>query len=143
MKGNNYECKMGAVMLSGICTGGMEAMADTTPTGATGSKSTPLHHAFIRTLLLSQRPEGYCSMGKAMRDASPPDYAAIKMPTLIVAADEDKSAPLAGCEEIYERTGGEKSMEVLKGIGHWFCIEDPDSIAKLIGAFVEKVVEAS
>ncbi|KAF6224383.1 hypothetical protein HO133_010960 [Letharia lupina] len=123
--------------------GGMEAMADTIPTGATGSKSTPLQHAFIRTLLLSQRPEGYCSMCKALGGASPPDYAAIKMPTLMVAGEEDKSAPLAGCEEIFKRTGGEKSMEVVKGMGHWFCIEDPESIAKLIGAFVEKVIQAN
>ena len=116
-------------------------MADVIPTGATGSKSTPLQHAFIRTLLLSQRPEGYCSMCKVMGGASPPDYAAIKMPTLMVAGEEDKSAPLAGCEEIFQKTGGEKSMEVVKGLGHWFCIEDPGSIAGLIGAFVEKVIQ--
>ena len=114
-------------------------MADIIPTAGTGSRSTPLQHAFIRTLLLSQRPEGYCSMCKALSDASPPDYAAIKMPTLIVAGEEDKSAPLAGCEEIYKRTGGEKSMEVVKGLGHWHCIEDPESTVKLIGKFVEKV----
>ena len=66
----------------------------------------------------------------------------IEMPTLMVAGEEDKSAPLAGCEEIYKRTGGEKSMEVVKGVGHWSCIEDPESIAKLIGAFVEKVTRA-
>ena len=121
------------------CTGGMEAMADTTPTGATGSKSTHLQHAFTRTLLLSQRPAGYCSMYKALGGASPPDYAAIKMPTLMVAGEQDKSAPLTGCEEIYKRTGGETSMEVVKGIGHWFCIENSEPITKLIGAFVEKL----
>ena len=45
-------------------------------TSATDYETTPLQHAFIRTLLLSQRPEGYCSMCKALGDASPPDYAA-------------------------------------------------------------------
>ena len=80
-------------------------------------------------------------MCEALGGASPPDYAAIKMPTLMVAGEEDKSAPLAGCEEIFERTGGEKSMEVVQAMGHWFCIEDPDSIVKLIGAFVEKVTQ--
>ena len=39
-------------------------------------------------------------MCKARRDASPPDYAADKVPTLMVAREEGKSAPLAGCEEI-------------------------------------------
>ena len=39
-------------------------------------------------------------MCKALRDASPPDYAAVKVPTLMAAGEEGKSAPLAGCEEI-------------------------------------------
>lgn len=121
----------------------MEAMANTMPTGATGSNSTPLQHAFIRTLLLSQKPEGYCSMCKVIGGASPPDYASIKMPTLMVAADEDKSAPLANCKEIFEETGGPKSMEVLKGVGHWFCIEDHERVALLVGDFVEKVLKES
>ena len=34
-------------------------------------------------------------------------------------------------------------MEVLKGVVHWFCIENPESTAKLTGAFVEKVRQAS
>lgn len=97
-------------------------MADKIPTGATGSKSTLLQHAFILTLLLSQRPEGYCSMCKALGGASPPDYAAIKVPTSMVAGKDDKSAPLTGCEEIFKRTGGEKSMEVAKGMGYGYAM---------------------
>lgn len=57
-------------------------------------------------------------MCKALGGASLPDYAAIKIPTLMVAGEEDKSAPLAGCEEMFKRTGGEKSMEIFKGMGH-------------------------
>ncbi|KAK3170772.1 hypothetical protein OEA41_002854 [Lepraria neglecta] len=118
---------------------GMEVMADTIPTGATGSRSTPLQHAFIRVLLLSQNPEGYCSMCRVIGGASVPDYEGIRMPTLLVAGREDKSAPLKGCETIYERTGGKKRMEVLEGVGHWFCIEDPEAVGRLIGEFVEEV----
>ena len=44
-------------------------------------------------------------MCKALRDASPPGYTAGKVPTSMAAGEEGKSAPLAGCEEIYERTG--------------------------------------
>lgn len=98
-------------------TGGMEATADTIPTGATSLKSMPLQRAFIRTLHLSLRPEGYCSICKALGGASLPDYAAIKISTLMVVGEEDKSAPLAGCEEMFKRTGGEKSMEVVRGMG--------------------------
>lgn len=119
---------------------GMEPLANTIPIGATGSKSTPLQHAMIRTLLLSQNPEGYCSMCKVIGGASPPDYAAIKIPTLLIAGSEDKSAPLAGCEEIYKRTGGKKKMEVMDGVGHWFCIEDPETTGGLIAKFAEEVI---
>ena len=55
-------------------------------------------------------------MSNALGDFSPPDYAAIKMPTSKVAGEEDKSAPLAGCEEIYRRTGGKDSGDC-EGIG--------------------------
>ena len=93
------------------------------PTGATGSESTPLQHAFIRTLLLSRKPEGDCSMCSAPGGSSPPDYAAIMMPTLMVAEERDES-PLAGSKEIHEGTGGEKSVEVVKGMGYCFCIAE-------------------
>ena len=55
-----------------------------------------------------------------------PNYAAIKMPTLLIAGREDKSVPIKRCETIYKRTGVEKMMEVLDGMGHWMCVEDLD-----------------
>ncbi|KAK4692884.1 hypothetical protein P7C71_g4405, partial [Lecanoromycetidae sp. Uapishka_2] len=70
---------------------GMEAMANTIPAGATGSKSTPLQHAMIRTLLLSQKSEGYCSMCKVIGGASVPNYEGVRMPTLLIAGEEDKT----------------------------------------------------
>ena len=118
----------------------MEAMADTLPEGATGSKSTPVHHAFIRALLLSTNPEAYISMCKLTGKVSPPDYAAIRMPTLMIAGTEDKGAPPPDCEEIVRRSGGKKKIEVLDGVGHWFCIEVPETTAHLVGEFVEEVI---
>jgi len=120
---------------------GMEVLANTVPTAATGSESTPLQHAMIRALLLSQKPEGYCSMCGVVASATAPDYAAMEMPTLLISADEDKSAPLEGCREIYRRTGGRKRMEVLEGVGHWFCVEDAGNVARLVGGFVEEVLK--
>ena len=78
-------------------------------------------------------------MCRVIGAASVPDYEGIRMPTLLVAGREDKSTPLKGCETIYERTGGKKRMEVLEGVGHWFCIEDPEAVGRLIGDFVEEV----
>ncbi|CAF9905143.1 MAG: hypothetical protein HETSPECPRED_004891 [Heterodermia speciosa] len=120
---------------------GMEAMADTIPTGATGSKSTSLQHAFIRQLLLAQNPKGYQSMCKVVGTAKVPDYAAIQVANLIIAGDEDKSAPLAGCQEIHKRIGSHhKQFEVVQQMGHWHCIEAPDIMIKYIGKFVNDLV---
>ena len=112
-------------------------MADTIPTGATGSRATPLQQAFIRQLLLAQNPRGYQSMCKVVGGAQVPDYASIQIPTLLIAGDEDKSAPLAGCEEIQKRIGCEgKQFKVVEKMGHWHCIEAPDVMIESIGKFV-------
>jgi hypothetical protein len=56
-------------------TGGMEAMANTIPNAATGSKATPLHRAFIREMLMAQDVEGYVAncraIGKSLCSFSP------------------------------------------------------------------------
>ena len=112
-------------------------MAETIPTGATGSRSTPLQQAFIRQLLLSQDPKGYQSMCAVVGGAKVPDYDKIKIPTLIIAGDEDKSAPLSGCKEIQSRIGSKnKQFKVVEKMGHWHCIEAPEVMVESIGAFV-------
>ncbi|KAL6715223.1 hypothetical protein ACLMJK_007487 [Lecanora helva] len=120
---------------------GMEGLADTIPTSATGKKATSLMHAFIRSLVLSQKAEGYVSMCKVVAGAEPPAYGDVRIPTLLVAGDEDKSAPLGGCETVFERMGGEKGMEVMKGVGHWFCVEDGEETVRLIRVFVEGLLK--
>lgn len=64
---------------------GMEDMPDTVPMGGTGSRAMPLQQAFVRQLLLSQNPKGYQLICKVIRDAKVPDYASIRVPTLIIA----------------------------------------------------------
>jgi pimeloyl-ACP methyl ester carboxylesterase len=46
--------------------GGMEAMADTIPGAATGSRATPLHRAFVREMLMAQEVEGYVANCRAI-----------------------------------------------------------------------------
>jgi pimeloyl-ACP methyl ester carboxylesterase len=59
---------------------------------------------------------------------------------LIIAGEEDKSAPLTGCEFILGELGSKsKSLEVLKGVGHWHCVEASDEVAGLVRAFCEKL----
>lgn len=121
--------------------GGMQPMADTVPGGAVGSKTGPLVKAFIRELLIGTDPAGYVSMCRVIVGAAQtvPAYSDITCPVLIIAGEEDKSAPLAGCEKILGALGSnKKEIQVQKGLGHWMAVEDPEDCAQRIAAFVGK-----
>jgi pimeloyl-ACP methyl ester carboxylesterase len=49
--------------------GGMEAMADTIPGAATGSRATALHRAFVREMLMAQEVEGYVANCRAIGES--------------------------------------------------------------------------
>jgi len=117
---------------------GMEPLANTIPASATASKSTPLQRAFIRELILNQDPQSYASHCKAIVDMKEPSggFGAVKVPALILAGEEDRSAPLEGCQYIHDHLGSsKKQLEVLEGVGHWHCIEAGERVAKKITAF--------
>lgn len=119
---------------------GMEAMANTIPNAATGPSASALQKAFIREQLLSQSMEGYIANCRAIENATPPAYQNVTCPTLIIAGEVDKSAPLEGCRLIFESLGtgeGKKRLEVLQGAGHWHCVEKPDEVGRLVREFVE------
>ncbi|KAJ4383452.1 hypothetical protein N0V86_001501 [Didymella sp. IMI 355093] len=119
---------------------GMQPMADTVPQAAVGSKASPLASAFIRELLLGQDPAGYCNNCRVIVNAKPPNYSKISIPILILAGEEDKSAPLEGCKKMFEETGtSEKKLEVMKGIGHWHCLEAFEDVSKLIEGFYHEI----
>lgn len=53
-----------------------------------------------------------------------PQTQTIKIPILILAGSEDKSAPLEGCKKMFgQLPGGEKKLVVMEGVGHWHCLE--------------------
>lgn len=116
---------------------GMEAMANTIPAAATGTGAQAVHRAFIRELLLGQTIEGYVSNCRVIESAKAPEYGEVHCPVLVIAGDEDKSAPLEGCKTILDGLGSRvKRLEVLKECGHWQCIEKPDEVGKLIVKFL-------
>lgn len=125
--------------------GNVEALANTTPKAATGRNSTPLHHAFIRSLILGTEPEGYISLCNAIATAKPPQYSNIKVPLLIIAGSDDQTAPRSGCELILKGYGTrdeEKRIVELDGVGHWHVIEDYEKVGGLIVDFVNGTVDA-
>jgi len=118
-------------------------MANTIPTAATNPKlATPLQKSFIREMIMSQDPAGYIANCRAIETASPPNYAAVTCPMLIVAGDIDKSAPVEGCKFIYESlTGvkeGEKEIEVLPGVGHWYAVEAAEIVGEVVASWCDQ-----
>jgi pimeloyl-ACP methyl ester carboxylesterase len=115
---------------------GMERIADSVPTAATSTQASALTRGFIRELILGSDPKAYASHCQAIVDAQEPDFAAVKVPVCILAGDEDKSAPLQGCEYILEHVGtSKKELKVLNACGHWHCVEHPDRIAQEVETF--------
>lgn len=96
-----------------VATGGMEPLADMIPTSATGSLSTPTHHAFIRALLLSQSPKAYMGMCRAIAEAKTPDYILATCTGLVIAGADDKVV----------------SADTLLKISNW-CVSSLDSKLK-------------
>jgi pimeloyl-ACP methyl ester carboxylesterase len=78
-------------------------MAETIPGAATGPKCSETQRAFIRALLLSQTPEGYNSLCRAIAEAEQPDYARSRSPLLIIAGSHDKTSPIEGAQKILDR----------------------------------------
>jgi pimeloyl-ACP methyl ester carboxylesterase len=119
---------------------GMEGMANTIPNAALGSKASGLVKAMIRELLLGQDPAGYVSNCRVIAGAKPPDYDKIKIPVLVIAGEEDKSAALDLVKKMYGEIGTEeKKLVVLEGIGHWQCLEAPELVAKHILDFYHEI----
>ena len=126
-------------MLTDTEIDGIESLATGVPLTATGKSATPLHRAFIRSLILRSSIEGYISLCRILATTKKPDYAAITVPLLVIAGSEDITAPLAGCNAIlnqYSTRTEQKRIEVLDGIGHWHCIEAGDIVAGHINHFV-------
>ncbi|CAI7591986.1 unnamed protein product [Penicillium manginii] len=123
-----------------VLEAGMEPMANTIPFAAVGSRSTALQKAFIRELLSGQDPKGYAALCRAIASAKASDYAAIQAPFLLIAGEEDKSASMEGCQHIFNHVSSQnKSLEVLKGVGHWHCIEAGDEVGGLIAKFASGI----
>ena len=117
----------------------IEALATAMPLAATGRLSMPLHHAFIRYLILRMPIEGYMSLCQVIATTTKPNFAAIKVPLLIIVGSEDMIAPMSGCDTIlktYSIEAERKKVEILDDIGHWHCIEGGDVVGRHIKNFV-------
>ncbi|KFY13629.1 hypothetical protein V492_03130 [Pseudogymnoascus sp. VKM F-4246] len=119
---------------------GMEPLAASIPIAATGTTSTPLVHAFIRSLLLGTSPAGYMSLCRAISESAIPAYENIKVPLLIIAGAEDKSAPMDGVMHIMENYASiKKELRTLEGTGHWHVLEAFSQVQEIIRGFLKEL----
>jgi pimeloyl-ACP methyl ester carboxylesterase len=119
---------------------GMGPLANTIPEIATGRAASGLTKAFIRELLLGQDASGYRSNCRVIMGARVPEYGKVRCPVLVLAGEEDQSAPLSGCERMLKELGTEeKSLEILEGVGHWHCLEAPEEVAERILGFYRQI----
>lgn len=89
---------------------------------------------------MAQDPKGYCVNCRAIETAKPPDYASVQCPVYIIGGSVDKSAPATGCQFIHDSlvNAKERKIDIIKDMGHWYCVEDADIIGKLVGAWCSK-----
>lgn len=115
-------------------------MANSIPNAATGPSTNQLQKSFIREMIMSQDPEGYCANCKAIESAKPPKYDAVKCPIYIISGEVDKSAPVSGCQFIHDSLTAvtDKKIDIVKGMGHWYCVEDPDALGKMVAEWCSK-----
>ena len=117
----------------------MDSLANTVPTAATNAKSTPLQKAIIRELIMNQDPKSYASHCEVIIEAKEPPFNTIKVPTFIIAGDEDQSTPTEGCQYIFDQLESpKKELAELKGVGHWYCVEASAEVASQIDTFLTK-----
>ena len=111
-------------------------MANTIPNAAVGSNATTLQKAFIRELLLGQTVDGYSAMCKCIAISTVGDLKQVKAKVLIVAGEEDKSAPLEGCKKFDDELEDLARLQKVAKVGHWHVVEAPEKMAELVEDFL-------
>ena len=122
--------------------GGMGAVLEATldrwftPSFRAAGKDAP-----TRKRLLSLDVEGWAQAWHAMAQIDAlPQLGVVRVPTLCVAGELDKSAPPAAVKAIADAIPGARYAE-LPGAPHMIFIEQPDETARVIGAFLRKVLK--
>lgn len=92
-----------------------------------------------RNMLTRTTNEGYCAVGRAIRDA---DYtaetAAIKVPTLCVVGAEDGATPPALVRELSNLIADANFVEI-PACGHLPCVEQPEMLGESISCYLSRI----
>jgi len=104
---------------------GMRGVADAIVAGGTSDDTKtnqPAVAAFVRESLMAQPPEGYARNCEALAESRSADLARIACPTLLLAGDQDRTAPPDMGRAMASASQGAR-FQLLTGCGHWATIE--------------------
>jgi 3-oxoadipate enol-lactonase len=94
--------------------------------------------AAVREMILRTTVEGYAGSAAAIRDMDIENYAEkIRVPTLLLAAEDDVSATPAGMRDIHRKIVGSEFVRIADA-AHVFTLEKPAQTAKIIGEFLTR-----
>jgi pimeloyl-ACP methyl ester carboxylesterase len=82
------------------------------------------------------------SLCNVIAKAKQPNYGRINVPLLILSGADDKTTPLSGSEAILNAYGTaeeSKRIEILAGVGHWYCVEAPEEVGSHVLSFIKNV----
>jgi len=126
--------------IAGVKAGGVEALADATmERWFSKSFLAKPELALWRNMLVRTPDDGYSGCGAAI---SGTDFftptAALRLPTLGIAGSEDGATPPDLVRETVGLVPGSR-FELMRGVGHIPCVEDPDGYAALLTGFLKEI----
>jgi 3-oxoadipate enol-lactonase len=124
--------------IAAIRAGGMEAVLEATMERwfTPAFRADPDRVAPWRNMVAATRPEGYVRTAEAIRDCDHREATAeLRLPCLAVCGEADGATP----PELVRDTAGlipGARFELIEGAGHIPCVERPERLGALIGAFL-------
>jgi pimeloyl-ACP methyl ester carboxylesterase len=95
----------------------------------------PAAAAFVRESILRQSQEGYARTCEALASARAADHREVRCPVLLIAGEEDATAPPSVARMLADRIVGAR-VKVLPRCGHWATVERPDEVNAKIRRFL-------
>lgn len=129
--------------IDAVGSGGVESLADAVMERwfSAEFRSGP-ELAVWRRMLVRTPAEGYAGCSAAIQGADFRDStAALTLPTLAIAGDEDGSTPPDLVRETAGLVPGSRFC-LIEGAGHLPCVEKPEAFAAVLGEFIEETGHA-
>ena len=125
--------------IEAVAAEGMRAVSEATMERwftAEFHQSRPDELALYRAMFERQPPSGYTGTSEAILAADYRERApTLDCPALCLVGDDDRATPPSLNAELAKAIRGAR-FEVIKGAGHIPCVEQPEIMAEMIGAFL-------